>query len=440
MEEVRVDPLQPPRVTLLQELCVPSVEELSLSPRDGVVEHVADDAAREREAVAPRASLLLEQAVAHEPLDRVVQAVDAFRECLEVAELEALSEDRRDREDVARLLRQPLDPSRHRLLDRLRQHVGRESLGAGEVQRSRVVFRDRARVEERPHELLREERVPLGGLVEARREGVRDLASARRPLDERAMLGGRERAERDRGEARVTAERLQHLDERMALVELRLPVRTHDERRRGGEPPGDVLERLDGELGAVQLLEDEDERLPVADTRERARDQLEDRGLVLGLRRARRARVRRGGPELADLAEDREEREEVAGEIGEVGPRRAARARVLGPEVVLDQLAEALMRERAVLLHEAAFEDADLPRAREARQLLDEPALPDPRLARHDGELALPGDGRVKPSLQLGDLLLAPDERGGRRLRPGTIRLAVSITERVYSSSCSLAR
>ncbi len=88
-------------------------------------------------------------------------------------------------------------------------------------------------------------------------------------------------------------------------------------------------------------------------------------------------------------------------------------------EVVLDQLAEALMRERAVLLHEAALEDADLPGAREARELLDEPALPDPRLAGDDGELAFPGDGRVKPSLQLGDLLLAPDERRRRRLRPG---------------------
>ncbi len=134
---------------------------------------------------------------------------------------------------------------------------------------------------------------------------------------------------------------------------------------------------------------------------------------------SRRTRVRRGGPQLADLAEHREEREEVSREIGEVGPRRGARARVLGPEVVLDQLAEALMRECAILLHEAALEDADLPGAREARELLDEPGLPDPRLARHDGELAFPGDGRVQPSLQLGYLLLAPDERRRRRLRPG---------------------
>ena len=198
-----------------------------------------------------------------EPLDRVVQAADALRQRLEVAELEALPEDRRDRKDVARLLRQPLDPSRHGLLDRLRQHVGGETRRAGEVQRSRVVLGDRARIEERPHELLREERVSLRGLEEARREAVGDLAAAGRPLDERAVLGDRERAERDRGESRVAAEGLQHLHERMALVDLRLAVRAHDERGRGSEPSRDVLERLDGELGAVQLLEDEDERLPV---------------------------------------------------------------------------------------------------------------------------------------------------------------------------------
>ena len=91
---------------------------------------------------------------------------------------------------------------------------------------------------------------------------------------------------------------------------------------------------------------------------------------------------------------------------------------VLGPEVVLDQLAEALVREGPVLLDEPALEDADLPRAGQARDLLDETGLAGSRLARHDGELAFASHGRVQQPLQLGDLLLAPDERGGRRLRP----------------------
>ena len=231
------------------------------------------------------------------------------------------------------------------------------------------------------------------------------------------MLRDRQRAESNRGESCVAPEGFEHLHERMALLDLRLAIGAHDERGGGREPPRDVLERLDRKLGAVQLFEDEDERLLVSDARECPREELEDGRPVLGLRRAHRARLRRGGPQLADFAEDGEEREQIAGEVGEVGARRGARAGVLPAEVVLDQLAEPLMSERAILLHEAALQDADLPGAREARQLLDEPALPDSGFARHDRELAFPGHGRMKPPLQLGDLLLAPDERGGRRLR-----------------------
>ena len=97
------------------------------------------------------------------------------------------------------------------------------------------------------------------------------------------------------------------------------------------EPPHDVLKRLDRHLGAVQVLEDEDQRLPVADARERAREELVRRAVFV-LRPSPRApapeSARRTGAR-ADLAQDREERHEISREIGEVGPRRAARARVL---------------------------------------------------------------------------------------------------------------
>ena len=419
VDEVGIDPLEPARVPLLQEIGVLSVESLSLPPRERAVEHVANDAAREGQPVAARVHRLLQDSVAHEAIHGVLQILRLVRQGREVAVLEALAEDRSDREDVAHLVREPLDPRLHGLLDRLGQRAGREDTPSGEIERARVVPGDRARVEERPDELLREERISLGGLEETRGERVGDLAPSGRHLHQRAVVRRRERAEGQGDEARVAAEGLQHLHERMALLDLGLAVRPDDERGRGREAPHDVLERLDGLLGAVQLLEDEDERLPLRDAGQRARDQLEDRDLVLGLRGAYGTGVGRGGPELADLAEHGEEREQVAGEVGEVGARRGARAGVLAAEVVLDQLAEALVSEGAVLLHEAALEHADLPGAREARELLDEPAFPDPRLARHDGELAFAGDGRVKPSLQLGDLLLAPDERRRRRLRPG---------------------
>ena len=116
--------------------------------------------------------------------------------------------------------------------------------------------------------------------------------------------------------------------------------------------------------------------------------------------------------QLADLREQREEREEVRREVREVGALAEEPPGVARAEVVLDQLAEALVREGAVLLDEAAVEDADLPDAREVLELLEEPRLADPGLARHDRELALARDRGVQPPLQLGELLLAADEDG----------------------------
>src|SRR5262249_47424770 len=87
------------------------------------------------------------------------------------------------------------------------------------------------------------------------------------------------------------------------------------------------------------------------------------------------------------------------------------RGRVLSrAEVFLDDLAEALVGEGAVLLDEAAVQDADAPRAREPLDLLEQPALADAGLAADDDELALARDGGVQAVLQLGELTLAPGE------------------------------
>src|SRR5207344_1218570 len=122
------------------------------------------------------------------------------------------------------------------------------------------------------------------------------------------------RPERERREARVAAERLEHLDEGVPLVDLGLPVRPDDQRGRRSEAARDVLERLDRELRPVELLQGEEERLSARDPRERARDDLEDRDLVLGLAPVARldgARVAaRRRAQLADLRQDREECEE----------------------------------------------------------------------------------------------------------------------------------
>src|SRR5262249_3018155 len=92
------------------------------------------------------------------------------------------------------------------------------------------------------------------------------------------------------------------------------------------------------------------------------------------------------------------------------GARGVARA-----EKVLDEVREALVREAAGLLDEWAVEDADLAGRGEVLELLEEPRLADSGLARDDRELAVAGDRRVQAPLELGELLLAVDERRHRR-------------------------
>ena len=156
-------------------------------------------------------------------------------------------------------------------------------------------------------------------------ELVRDLRRADQRLDEGAVLGGGEGPQRDRDEARVVREGLEHPDERMPLVGLRLPVAADDERRRRPQAADDVLERLDRDLGGVQVVEDEDERLAAGDPRQRPRDELEDLDPVLGLLllgRDRDARIAARPPERSSPISEScgKERDQVRSEVGEVGP------------------------------------------------------------------------------------------------------------------------
>ena len=157
-----------------------------------------------------------------------------------------------------------------------------------------------------------------------------------------------------RAAKRGSAEGLEHLPERLQLVDLGLPVRADDERGSRPEPARNVLEGLDRELRAVELLEREEERLAARDSRERAGDELEDRDLVLGLGSVpgldRSGVAARRGAQLADLRENGEEREKVARQVREVRARRFRETGVLRAEIVLDELAETLVGEGAVVL------------------------------------------------------------------------------------------
>ncbi len=220
--------------------------------------------------------------------------------------------------------------------------------------------------------------------------------------------------ETNRGSSR---EGLEHADEGMSLVGLGLPVAADDQCRRGTQTADDVLQGLDRDLRPVQVVEDEDERLAAGDPREGSRDELKDLDPVVGLLllgRGGDARIPGDGrAQLPDFRELREEGDQVRGEVGEVGTFGRG-ARVAGLEIVLDQLAEALVREGPVLLDEAPVEDADLPDDREILELFEQACLSDPGLARHDGELAFARDRGVEAPLQLGEFLFPADEDGAR--------------------------
>ena len=228
-----------PAYALLEELGVLAVERPALAARERGVEHVADDAARERQPVAARLALLLEDPLAHEPVDVVVEVLGVLGERLEVLESKVLPEDGGDREKVAQLLGQPLDALLDGLLDRRGQGVGgdlrllREAPGAG------VVLRDPARVDERADELLREERdcppSRRGGAGRASSETFGAPTSD--STSERCSEGekGGERHETKRGSS---AKESSIRDQRMPLVGLRLPVAADDRASASGRGAG----------------------------------------------------------------------------------------------------------------------------------------------------------------------------------------------------------
>lgn len=119
-----------------------------------------------------------------------------------------------------------------------------------------------------------------------------------------------EKGERERDEARVVPEGLEHADQRMASVRLVLTVAADDERRGRPQAPDDVLKGLDRDLRAVQVVEDEDEGLAAGDPCQRPGNELEDLDPILGLLlfcRDGDARVPADGrAQLADLRELRE--------------------------------------------------------------------------------------------------------------------------------------
>ena len=135
------------------------------------------------------------------------------------------------------------------------------------------------------------------------------------------MLRRRKGAERQRLETAVALERVEHVRERVVPIDVGRAVSADDQRRRRAEARDHVLQRLDGDVGSVQVFEQKHQRLAASDADERPRQEFKDLGPVLGLARERLGELRVRGRRVAnvfDLRQHRKQRHEVGREVGEV--------------------------------------------------------------------------------------------------------------------------
>src|SRR5215813_4910146 len=90
----------------------------------------------------------------------------------------------------------------------------------------------------------------------------------------------------------------------MAAIHLGRSISTHDERRRWPESTNNVLKSFDGNLGGVQVFQEEDKRLSCRDSSQSSCEQLINVSTVLrALRLAGAYKFRLSGGRRADITD-----------------------------------------------------------------------------------------------------------------------------------------
>ena len=100
LDQLGQDSFDPPGMPRLEQLGGPAMQRPALSRRQAGVEHVVHDAAREAEQPAARLAFLCDEALLHEPVNRIVDLLHLGQR-RQIAGIEAPADDRRDRQDVA---------------------------------------------------------------------------------------------------------------------------------------------------------------------------------------------------------------------------------------------------------------------------------------------------------------------------------------------------
>ena len=314
----------------------------------------------------------------------------------EEPERELPAEHRRRLEDAAAVVGQPLDAAREHLLERVRDP---ERAGAS------VLLAHGER------ELLEEQGVPLGLGHDDRGERRRRLGGLEHGPDDARAVGDGQRLERDLG-------RVGLLDPRGAIPG---PVREDEEDRRARQALDQGAEVLVRRLvDPVDVLDREDERAPPTALQAE---------LALGLEGARLDRFRaQDGQALRPVA-DAEELQEIRRALGGVHADlleaaadllddRLRAVRIDDPAVRAQDVEERQVRDGAAVGQAASLDVADV-RPQGLAELVEQPALAEPRLADDADHLAAPGDGRVEAALQELEIVPAADEGREAARRPG---------------------
>ena len=205
-----------------------------------------------------------------EPLEleqRALHVALAARDRLEQRQAELPPQHGRRHQRVVRVGLQAVDPGEDDLLD------GRRDLDLDRVVEPPplALAHERPRVHERPHELLEEERVPLGRLEDPPLHLVRQGPGPDERVEQFAVGVARERLERDlAGPVRELARRaLLHAPGRVVAF----GSGGQDEQQRGRlgvlQQAFEQLER--GRVGPVEVLEDDEDRPVLRQTRRAAR-------------------------------------------------------------------------------------------------------------------------------------------------------------------------
>ena len=286
-----------------------------------------------------------------------------------------------------------------------------EVLDAEVVAEPALVVEEHARLGQVEVDLLGEERVALALGVDPVDEGGRWLLPGQPGHKGRDVLLG-QRPQRDPRHQPLPHQLVEDPGQRRGRLDLVVPEGADDHDRHVGQVRGQVLEQQQGRLvGPVQVLEHEHERaFGGGPPDELAHAEPQVAAGLLG-REVQRRR---------DLGDDQSQGGGDAGDLGgglaEGVAQGGGTAR--GHHALLDHLGEGQIRGPALVLGAVTCKDPQPVGVSLGVDLLQQPGLADPGLARDEHERAVPDPGVLERPSQVGPLPVAPDERALDRPDP----------------------